>query len=76
MNNLKKGAIKNRKRVIQSSLNNEYIAEYVSVREAGRVTGFNQSNIVKCCNGKTKQAYGYHWRYTDYKERGGQACIT
>lgn len=64
VNNLRLGSIKNRKRVAQLSLNNEYITEYVSVREAGRKTGFNQSNIVKCCNGKAKQAYGYRWIYT------------
>ena len=27
--------------------------------------GFYGTNITRCCRGKKKTAYGYHWRYTD-----------
>lgn len=37
--------------------------EYVSSCEAGRVTGFDSSHIIACCNGKQKTAYGYHWEF-------------
>lgn len=40
-----------------------FIKEYPSMKEAERQTGFYQSNISSCCNGKQKSAYGYIWRY-------------
>lgn len=36
---------------------------YISANEAARQLGFSQSNISRCCNGKLKQAYGFHWKY-------------
>ena len=38
---------------------------YPSTMEIQRQFGFNHSNISQCCNGKFKQAYGYHWRYVE-----------
>lgn len=38
---------------------------YPSTREIQRQFGFNQSSIQKCCVGKQKTSYGYHWRYVD-----------
>ena len=40
-----------------------FIKEYPSMKEVERQTGFYQSNISYCCNGKLKSAYGYIWRY-------------
>lgn len=34
---------------------------YNSIKEAERTLGIN--NISMVCNGKTRQAGGYHWRY-------------
>ena len=64
-NNLKQGAIKNSKRVVQISQSGEVVATYSSVREAARKTEINQSNITKCCLGKEhyKSAGGFCWRY-------------
>ena len=42
----------------------ELLATFPSTREAERVTGINQGNISKCCNGKLKSAGGYVWKYT------------
>ena len=56
---------KNSKPVIQYDLDMNIIAEYAGAREAGRKTGYNQSNITKCCN-KCKHyntVGGYIWKY-------------
>ena len=42
----------------------ELLATFPSTMEAARVTGINQGNISKCCNGKRKSAGGYKWRYS------------
>lgn len=34
-------------------------------RAAGRELGLDNSNIIKCCNGKYKTTGGYHWRYQE-----------
>lgn len=39
---------------------------YESTREVERKLGLEHSNISKCCKGKIKTAYGYHWMY--YKD--------
>ena len=36
---------------------------YPSTSEVERQLGFAHSNISQCCNGKYKQAYGFHWKY-------------
>lgn len=53
------------KPVIQYDLNGNFIMEYPSTREVERQTGYNQSNIVKCCLGEKSYytQYGYIWRY-------------
>ena len=38
---------------------------YPSAKEVKRQLGFVQSSICNCCNGKYKQAYGFHWEYVD-----------
>lgn len=38
----------------------QFVAEYVSAREAERQTGIN--HIGRCCNGKLNSAGGYIWR--------------
>lgn len=49
--------------VIQSDLEDNFIAEYPSVTEAKRQTGISQSLISLCCRGKVKTARGYIFRY-------------
>ena len=36
---------------------------YSSTMEVQRKLGFSRGNISKVCNGKIKQAYGFHWQY-------------
>ena len=50
------------KKVLQFSLSGELIREWDSTQECGR-NGFNQGNIVSCCNGKRKTAHGFIWMY-------------
>lgn len=52
------------KHVYQYSKNGSLVCSYPSVREAERRTGYTHCLIVKCCNGKSKHAYGFIWSYT------------
>ena len=56
---------KKSKPVLQFTLDGILIKEYASIRQVERETGFANSNIVNCCNGKRKQAYGYKWKYKE-----------
>lgn len=58
------------KAVVQYTTNGVFMAEYLSIAEAGRVTGINQSHISEVCQGKRKTAGGYIWLY----EEGGETC--
>ena len=53
------------KSVLQFDLNDNLVMEYPSAMQVERETGFNQSHICDCCNGKYKTAYGYIWRYKE-----------
>ena len=39
---------------------------YYSISEAARATGITYSNVWNVCQGKYKQAKGYHFNYEDY----------
>jgi hypothetical protein len=58
---------KRRRAVIQLTLDDEFVAEYESAREASRQTGFSQGNISSACRGEKKflNIYGYHWKYKE-----------
>ncbi len=47
-------------KVIQLSLDNIYIAEYKSIRDASQILGINESSISRACSNK-KSAGGYKW---------------
>ena len=49
--------------VRQFRLDGSLVAEYPSVREAGRQTGISQGNISLASRGKRKSAGGFVWRY-------------
>ena len=53
---------KRSKKVLQFTLDGVFIREWPSISECGR-NGFNQRNIVSCCNGKLKTYKGFIWRY-------------
>jgi group I intron endonuclease len=47
----------------QYSLENEFLNQFKSIREAERETSISRSNIQFCLYGQTKQAGGYIWKY-------------
>jgi len=51
--------------VIQYSLDDKYIASYPSLREAQRCMGKSPDStaIFYACQGRSKTAYGYKWKY-------------
>ena len=51
--------------VIQLTMKNEFIAEYISQAEASRQTGINRSKITLCCQNKRIKSGGYKWKYKE-----------
>lgn len=51
------------KPVIQYTLEGQYVKRWNSTREVQRELGYKQTAISRCCCGKCKQRYGYHWEY-------------
>ena len=51
------------KAVLQYTLDGEFIAEYISTREAERKTKIPNQHIGQCCLGKRQTAGGYVWKY-------------
>ena len=54
---------KQRKAVIQMTLEGEFVKEWSSVHEAAKKTGNHQSNISYVCMGKRPTAGGYKWKF-------------
>lgn len=52
-----------KKAVYQYDLNGNFIREFASIKEAGRILKHSQSNISSAANGKRKTAYGYKWSF-------------
>ena len=53
---------KKSKKVLQFTLDGEFVREYPSVNECGR-NGFNKGHVAACCNGKHKSHKGFKWCY-------------
>lgn len=53
------------KPIIQLSINNIPIKNWVSAKEAANKLGLHPGNISRCCNGIRKQAYGFIWKYKE-----------
>lgn len=51
--------------IIQLTKNGEFINEYQSAKEAERITGISNSNIIQCCKGKLKTTGGFVWKYKE-----------
>ena len=52
------------KKVLQFTLDGEFVKEWPSAAECGR-NGFNSSKICLCCQGKRKSHKGYIWKYKE-----------
>lgn len=53
------------KAVLQFTTDGQYIAEYISIREASRITGVRAIGICLACQGKRKTAGNSKWKYKD-----------
>ena len=51
--------------VRQFTFDGEFVAEHPSVRAASRNIYGSECCIRRACSGKSKQAYGFLWRYAD-----------
>lgn len=51
------------KKVIQLSLEDQYIKEYDCINTAGRETGIHPAGISMCCRGVRNTTGGYKWKF-------------
>lgn len=51
------------KKVLQITLNGDFVKEYPSTKQVERELGFYHSHISKCCLGTRDSAYGYKWKF-------------
>ena len=51
------------KKVLQFTLDGEFIREWPSTKEIERQLGFDNSAVGRCCLGEQKTAYGFCWMY-------------
>lgn len=53
----------NKRKIVQMDMNDNVIMIYESAKEAERMTGGYNSNIIACCRGKRPTYKGSRWRY-------------
>ena len=53
---------KKSKKVLQFTLDDEFVREWPSVNECGR-NGFNKGHVAECCKGKLSHYKGFKWCY-------------
>jgi len=54
-----------RKPILQFDLNNNFIKEFISTKDAERQTGLSHKQIGRVALGQRTTAYGYIWRYKE-----------
>lgn len=52
-----------KKEVVQSFLDGNLVAKYISVAEASRETGISKTCISRCCRGERENSSGFLWNY-------------
>lgn len=74
MSKLKKGIKQSKEiiekksyKIVQLTLNDEFIKTWDSAKQVQRELKLSQGNISRCCNGEYKQAYGFKWEYIKNK---------
>jgi len=53
------------RRVLQSSLADEPVAQFASLAEASRTVKRNAGSIKECCHNRRETAYGFKWQFVD-----------
>lgn len=64
-------AQKTKKPVVQCDLKGNVLNEFCSVTEAAKAINKTKASISHCCNGRSKTAYGFIWKYTDGEVNDG-----
>ena len=59
------GQAKQRKKVMQLTVEGELVRIWDSLTQAAKENGMDVSSICQCCKGKIKTSGGYMWRYVD-----------
>jgi len=54
---------KNKRKIEQFDKNFNLISEYNSISDVYKLYNYEHGNIVNCCKGLRKSAYGYIWKY-------------
>ena len=57
------------KRVLQYSLQGDFIQEFSSITEASKYCNISSGKISRVCNGLSKTAGGYQWKFSDDIDR-------
>jgi hypothetical protein len=57
--------------ILQYDLQGNFIKEWDGIIDATKAVGKHSTNIMRCCQGKFKQAYGFIWKYK-YPELKGR----
>jgi hypothetical protein len=52
-----------KKSIIQLTLDDVQVAEFISIREAERITKIHSSDIARVCTNERKTAGGFKWKY-------------
>ena len=52
-------------KIKQLTKDSELVKTWESSWQIERETGYDQGNIIKCCRGKIRSAYGYRWEYAN-----------
>ena len=52
-------------KINQLTLDGELVKAWESSMQINRETGYSPGNIINCCKGKIRSAYGYRWEYAN-----------
>lgn len=66
---------KQSKAVVQLTLDGKFVAQYPSLAEIRRRTGFNHKNICRLLKGYGETSYGYKWQYANDYNSDREAAI-
>ena len=66
LENVRKSRMKFKKKVFVYDLNNNFICECSSTREAARKFNTNSGSVCRVCNGKIKHSKGFIFKYDKY----------
>lgn len=64
---------KKSKPIVQLTLDGKFVAQYPSLAEIKRSTGFNHKNICRLLKGYGETSYGYKWQYADEYNNSSEA---